>query len=343
MGLDYRVECCPDGLMTDRRHNVRVLDCTIRDGGCCNGWQFDDSLVRDTFEALVAAGVDVMEIGYQTSPGVYDRAKVGPWRFCDEDALERVARETSMKLSTMLDIGRARPEDLRPASDSLVDVIRVATYAADIDQAIAILEHADSLGYETFCNVMAVSSCTPQKVDAFLGKLRASKVGNVAVVDSYGAMYPHHIRYLIRKYKNWLRPDQGVGVHFHNNQVCAFANSIAAIEEGADIVDATLFGMGRGAGNCPLESLLMYLDDPGYDVRPLFPLMPRYAELRDALRWGYHPPYAITGWLNRHPRAAIQKMGDDEHRYDVLPFYEELTKDRPRNLHHMPVTEDAAK
>src|SRR5690606_37987535 len=68
MGVDYRVKCCPDGLMTDRRCDVRVMDCTIRDGGCCNGWRFDKGLVRRTFEAVSRAGVDLMEIGYWTSP-----------------------------------------------------------------------------------------------------------------------------------------------------------------------------------------------------------------------------------------------------------------------------------
>lgn len=333
MGLDYRVRCCPDGLMTDRRRDVQVIDCTIRDGGCTNDWAFDHGLVRDTFEALVAAGVDVMEIGYQTSPGLYRTS--GPWRHCREEDLRRVARSSNMKLSTMLDMGRATLDVLRPAEESLVDVIRVATYACDVPAAIELLEGARELGYEVFCNVMAVTTCTPQEVDAFLEALRDSQVDNVMVVDSFGAMYPHHLRYLIRKYKNWLRPDQKVGVHLHNNQQTAFANTIAAIDEGADYVDATLFGMGRGAGNCPLELLLMYLDDPRHDVRPILDLVGTYADLRDALRWGYHVPYAITGWLDVHPRDAIARMRQiGDHR--SLEFYDRLTEDRPRTEPHRP-------
>ena len=90
MGLDYRVKCCPDGLVTDRRRRIRVLDCTIRDGGICNDWQFSDDLVQRTFQALTQAGVDYMEVGYLTRDGLFDADKVGPWRFCREEDLERV-------------------------------------------------------------------------------------------------------------------------------------------------------------------------------------------------------------------------------------------------------------
>lgn len=341
MGLDYRVRCCPDGLMTDRRRDVQVLDCTIRDGGCLNGWRFDLGLVRDTIAALAASGVDIVEIGYQTAEGVYDRAKVGPWRFCDEDVVSQVAGDVGVRLSCMVDQGRFAASDLRPARDSAIDVLRVATYAEAIDEAIDLCHAAIDAGYEVHCNVMAVSTNTPDEVDRFLEALRGSQVEHVAVVDSYGALYPHHLRYLIRKYKNWLRPDQKVGVHLHNNQGVAFANTIIAIEEGAQLADATIFGMGRGAGNCPLELLLMHLDDPAHDPRALLPLLERFAAMRDELRWGYHPAYAITGWLNRHPADAIAHM-QTAHPYDVTAFYDALIADRPMPRHHVPVKEDGS-
>lgn len=339
MGLDYRVRCCPDGLMTDRRRDVQVLDCTIRDGGCTNGWRFDLGLVRETVQCLAAAGVDVVEVGYQTSEGVYDRTEMGPWRFCDEDDLRAVASDVDVRISCMLDMGRFTPKDLRPAEDSVVDILRIATYGKDIVEAVDLAHAVMDAGYEAHINVMAVSTNTPQEVDQFLDVLRKSRVQDVSVVDSFGSLYPHHLRYLIRKYKNWLRSDQRVGVHLHNNQGVAFANTIIAIEEGANTADATVFGMGRGAGNCPLELLLMYLDDDSHDPRALFPLLERFAEMRDEIRWGYHPAYAITGWLNRHPRQAIRHMRTDNP-YDITEFYDELMSDRPMARHHVPIRDD---
>lgn len=336
MGLDYRVRCCPDGLMTDRRRNVSVLDCTIRDGGCTNAWQFEESLVAETFEALRGAGVDIMEIGYFTSASARGPAD-GPWRHVPEDVLRRVAEQSEMRLAVMADMGRLAIEDLRPADDSLIDILRIASYAHDVPEAVHLAHHAIERGYEVHLNVMAVTRNTPQEVDEFLARLRDSGFAAVSVVDSFGAMYPHQLRYLVRKYKNWLRPDQLVGAHLHNNQQTAFANVIAAIDEGVDIVDATVYGMGRGAGNCPLELLLMYLDDPRHDVRPVLDLIPRFAPLKDELRWGYSAPYGITGWLNQHPRTAIARMAS-EARNDARSFYEELAEHREIPP-HLPLTE----
>jgi 4-hydroxy 2-oxovalerate aldolase len=243
-----------------------------------------------------------------------------------------VVETGKMRLACMVDVGRIRTQDLRPSSDSVIDTIRVACYHDQVDEGVALAEHAMNLGYDAFVNVMAVTTCTPQEVDAFLDKLARSDVPNVSVVDSFGAMYPHQLRYLIRKYKNWLRTDQRVGVHLHNNQQTAFANAITSIDEGADWLDASIFGMGRGAGNVPLELLLMYLDDPRHDVKPILGLVDEFTQLREDLRWGYEVPYAVTGWLNLHPRAAIERMHAESP--DSLAFYENLVASRPPRRHH---------
>ena len=323
MGLDYRVRCAPDGLVTDRRRRIKVLDCTIRDGGICNDWRFDHAHVRRVFRALVAAGIDYMEVGYRTTPGAFDRDAVGPWRFCDEDDLAQAVEPGQLKLSTMVDVGRIRREDIPHSRDTVLDVVRIATYAHQMDEALRLLEHCQRSGYETFINVMAVSTLSPDDVDAFLLRLAGSGVDNVAIVDSFGALYPYHVRYLVHKYMNYLGEDIKVGAHFHNNQQQAFANTITAIDEGVDFVDATVFGMGRGPGNCPLELLLFYLDNPRYDVAPVLELIEGFAELREELRWGYQLPYAITGYYNMHPRTGIDRMSRPD-RYQVREMYESL-------------------
>ncbi len=324
MGLDYRVRCCPDGLVTDRRRRIKVLDCTIRDGGICNAWAFSDELVRRTFHALSESGIDYMEIGYQTAEGVFDRQEVGPWRFCDEEDLARVVEPGRIKLATMVDVGRIDAKVIPPCSDTVIDVVRIATYAHQMDEALVLLDHCLEQGYETFLNVMAVSVLEPDEVDDFLKQVAGSGVHNVALVDSFGALFPYHVRYLVHKYMNYLGEGIRVGVHFHNNQQQAFANSIVAIDEGVDFVDATVHGMGRGAGNCPLELLLFYLDNHRYDVRPVLELVAAYADLRDDLRWGYHLPYAITGYYNIHPRTGIERMQQAD-RYQVRGLFESLS------------------
>ena len=117
-----------------------------------------------------------------------------------------------------------------------------------------------------------------------------------------------------------------MGVHFHNNQQQAFANSIVAIDEGVDFVDATVHGMGRGAGNTPLELLLFYLDNPRYEVGPVLELVDEYARMREELLWGYHLPYAITGYFNVHPRSAIEQMSQRERYAGCRQMYDQLSK-----------------
>ena len=323
MGLDYRIKCCPDGLVTDRRRRIKVLDCTIRDGGICNNWKFTDDQVQRTFKVLVESGVDYMEVGYRTKDGVFDKEKVGPWRFCTEDDLAKVVGPGQIKLSTMVDIGKVTTSEIPPKSDTVIDVLRIATYAHHLDEALHILDHALNQGYETFINVMAVSTVEPLEVDKALTRLRGSGVHNVALVDSFGALYPSHVRYLIHKYMNYLGEGIKVGVHFHNNQQQAYANSIAAIDEGVDFVDATIHGIGRGAGNCPLELLMFYLDNPRLDVRPIIDLADEYAGMRNDLKWGFYIPYAITGYFNIHPKSGIERM-DGPERFQCRDMFEDL-------------------
>lgn len=322
-----RIKCCPDGLITKRKNRIKILDCTIRDGGICNDWHFSDQEVADTYNGLNDAGIDYMEIGYRTASGAFNRENVGSWRFCTEEDLANVMRlasrqtnitpllqgtgEHRIKLSTMVDIGRITTSVIPPKGDTVIDVIRIATYAHQLDEAQRILDHCLNMGYETFMNVMAVSTLTPDKVDVFLKRLATSGTHNVAIVDSFGALFPHHMRYLVRKYRSILGEDIGLGVHCHNNQQQAFANSIAAIDAGVDFVDATITGMGRGAGNCPLELLLFYLESPKFEVEPILSLAEQFADRRDELRWGYQLPYAVTGYYNLHPKVGIERVASE--------------------------------
>ena len=325
MGQDYRVRCCPDGLVTDRRRRVRVLDCTIRDGGLTNNWYFEHELVNRVFKALVEANVDCMEVGYRTTKGHqnFPKDKVGPWRFCDEEDLRRVVEPGRIALSTMVDIGKITLADIPPKSETVLDVVRVAAYAHQIDEALRTIDHCLQMGYRTFFQLMAVSEVEPNVLDDCLKRVARSDVYAVCIVDSFGALYPYHVRFLVRKYMNFLGEKIKVGAHFHNNQQQAFANSIVAIDEGVDWVDATIHGLGRGAGNCPLELLLFYLDSPRYDARPILDLVDEFATLRDDLRWGYHLPYAITGFYNVHPKSGIALMSTAD-RYKCRSFYESL-------------------
>jgi 4-hydroxy 2-oxovalerate aldolase len=312
------------------RPQIKVLDCTIRDGGLVNNWQFDDNLVRNVFKSLARSGVDYMEIGYKSSEKYFSRGENGAWKFCTEDDLKRIIddTETDMKLAAMADIGRVDYHDIPEKKDSALDMIRVACYAKEVDKGISLAHHCMEKGYETTINLMAVSKVIERDLDEALDDLSKSKVPVVYVVDSFGSMYSEQIHFLAKKYIETL-PGKEIGIHTHNNQQLAFANTIEAIIAGINRIDATIYGMGRGAGNCPLELLLSFLKNPKFDIRPILEVIQEFfIPLKSETEWGYHIPYLITGILDEHPRSGIKAMAANE-MPDLRKFYEDLRDGTP--------------
>jgi len=292
------------------RSPVKVLDCTVRDGGLMNRWNFDDRFVSRLIAASRTAGSDYVELGYKASTAFFSPAEYGKWRFCEEAVLREFWRPAgdSAVLTIMLDIGRFDPRDLVPATSSVVGAIRVACYVHQIDEAVETTQILDRLGYETFVNIMAVSEAEPQALDAALALIgRDSPARAVYVVDSYGNLTPGQTRDLIVRYAEASQKD--VGFHGHNNLQLALANSLAAVDAGASFLDASVAGMGRGAGNTPLELLLPQLGAPLNHLVPLFALLEtEVPRLQKELRWGYEVPYIIAGLANQHPREAMDLM-----------------------------------
>ena len=307
------------------RPQIKVLDCTIRDGGLINKWQFSDEIVRKVFLALSAAGVDYMEIGYKSSEKYFSRGEHGAWKFCTEEDIKRIVGDvqTKMKLSAMADIGRIDQQDIPQKKDSVLDMIRVACYAKEIDKGIALAHECLDKGYEATINLMAVSKVLERDLDEALDDLSKSSVPVIYLVDSYGSLYSEQIHFLAKKYFSAL-PGKELGIHTHNNQQLAFANTIEGIIAGINRLDATLYGMGRGAGNCPLELLLSFLKNPKFDIRPLIQVIQDiFVPMKAEIEWGYHIPYLITGVLNEHPRSAMKIMAQKE-LPDLRSFYEDL-------------------
>jgi 4-hydroxy 2-oxovalerate aldolase len=313
------------------RPELKVLDCTIRDGGLVNDHGFDDGLVKAVYDTCVEAGIDYMELGYKGSKKLFVPSKFGAWKFCDEDDIRRIVgdNETDLKLAAMADAEKTDyHEDIQPASQSVLDVIRVATYVHQLPVAVDMINDAHDKGYEVTCNLMAVSVVQEAEIDQALEVLRETPASTVVVVDSFGSLYPEQIARLVKKYREALDgTGKEVGIHAHNNQQLAFANTIESVVQGANRIDATMAGMGRGAGNCPMELLIGFLRNPAYRIRPVLQLLQDYfVDLREKLVWGALVPYNITGQLNQHPRTAIELVdSDDKHNY--VELYDRLIAD----------------
>ena len=313
------------------RPEIKVLDCTIRDGGLMNNHHFGDGFVKGVYETCIAAGVDYMELGYKGSKKIYLPSEHGPWKHCDEDSIRRIVGEndSEIKLTVMADAERCDyHEDILPKEQSVLDMIRVATYIHQIPTAIDMIKNAHDKGYETTINLMAISVVQDRELDEALEALAETEVGTIYLVDSFGSMYSEQIQALTRKYLKFAAATgKKVGIHTHNNQQLAYANTIEAIVLGANRLDATISGIGRGAGNCPMELLIGFLHNPKYRLRPILEFIQTHVpDLRKQMRWGFEIPYMLTGQLNLHPRQAMQLLAS-ENDNDYVAFYDNLIEE----------------
>ena len=318
------------GSMMSVREDVQILDATLRDGGLDNNFAFTDEFVKALSVMNVAAGVDYMEMGYRASKQQFCEDEYGKWKFASDDDIYSIVgdNQTDLKLSLMADVGRCDYKtDIAPRSDSPVDMIRVATYMHQIPEAIDMILDADKKGYETTCNIMAISSVQESDVQYALDELAKTPVKAVYIVDSYGALYPIQMRRITELYLNTMEKyGKLVGIHAHNNQQCAFANTIESMSVGASMLDATVCGMGRGAGNCTIEGLIGFLKNPKYKLDPVLQLIESYmVDMQKEYVWGYDIPYLLTGLSMQHPRTAIAAVKEGNTHY--AKFFRMLHED----------------
>lgn len=308
------------------REQIKVLDCTIRDGGLINNHYFTDEFVRAVYQALSQSGIDYMEMGYRSSREFFPPEDYGAWKYCDDHKISEIIDgiESDLKLSIMVDAHRVKEQEFAPASESPVDMIRVATYVKDVDKAIELTQRCHDLGYETTVNVMAISKEIEWDLVEAIKQLGQCPVDVVYVVDSFGALYCEQIEYLVKLYREHLPENIEIGIHCHNNQQLAFSNTIEGIIHNANYVDGSLLGIGRGPGNCCLELLLGFLKNPKFKLSPVLKILQDYMlPMREEIEWGYIIPYMLTGILNEHPRAAI-KVRQTDRKDHYAEFYEEI-------------------
>lgn len=316
------------GSLMSVRKDIKVLDATIRDGGLCNNFEFTDEFVTELYKTNVKSGIDYMEFGYKASKNLFKTSNFGKWKFCDEEDIRKIVGDniSDMKIAVMADVGRCDYKtDFLPKNESVIDMIRVACYIHQIPAAVEMIDYFHDLGYETTCNIMAVSQANLNHVQDALDMICESAADVIYLVDSYGSLYPENAAELAKTYLAAAEAaGKKVGFHAHNNQNLAFANTIETLSYGVSYLDSTAMGMGRGAGNCATELLLGFLKNPKYTLYSLLEFIEKYMiPLKESgVVWGYDLQYLFTGQLNRHPREAMTFTA--EGRSDYCEFYKSL-------------------
>lgn len=276
---------------------MKILDCTLRDGGYYTKWDFDRSLVDVYIESCKELPIDYLEVGYRSIPlnGYY-----GEYFYLPLHVMERLAEQTTQKLVVILnekDIRAEHVNKLLTPCLGLIDMVRIAIDPKHFERALKLAETIKLIGFEVGFNVMYMSKWKGQK--DFLKVL--PKVNGIVdyfyMVDSYGSIYPHDVIETIQLLKSFIN-DVPLGFHGHNNMELALINTLTAIERGCEIVDATILGMGRGAGNLKTELLLTALNAQGkldVDFNPLSKVVDAFSELLHKYEWKTNLPYMVSG------------------------------------------------
>jgi len=303
----------------NKTNEIKVFDCTIRDGGLVNNFHFTDDFVRGVYNTCVKAGIDYMEIGKNNSTSLMSEDEFGAWNFCKEEDIRRIVgnNNTNLKIAVMSDIGRTVNSELLDKKESVVDMIRIATYIHQIPQAIELANQAHDKGYETTINIMAVAKVAVKELDEALELLSKTNVDVIYIADTFGSYYPTQIKELALKYTSIAsKVGKQIGIHAHNNIQLAFANTIESKNNGVTFLDVTISGLGRGAGNCAMELLIGYLNDEKYNLKPVLDFIQNYiVPLEKELDWGYSIPYMIAGQLIQHPRNAMKARDEKDTKY----------------------------
>lgn len=313
--------------------DLEILDCTVRDGGYVNNWDFDKKLVRETYRALSKSGIDYAELGYHGSAKYFPADKFGRFRFSSAADINDVcAGINGAKVALMVDHGKFDLADLAQYRDTPVRMIRLAFHKDKLEEALRSLVKIKELGFTVSANLMGFVNYTEQDRAQALSMLRDLPIDYAYVADSYGSMFPEQVAEFFEplkeiKHVRW-------GFHPHNNLQMSFANSLAAIKAGARIIDSSVFGMGRGAGNLPTEILLAYVQrwqPDKYNVIPVLNLIDRfYNDLHREKGWGYNLPYMLSGNYGCHPDYARNLVERKEYDIeDIWNILEAVTNQTP--------------
>ena len=286
---------------------MMILDCTLRDGGYYTNWDFPDKVVDCYLSAMNRLPVDVIEVGYRNNPS---KEYLGRFGYTPRYVLERIRQQCEKKIAVMINEKSTQPSDLPRLVGDLVgfiDTVRISVDPSRFDSAVLLAQQCKTMGFDVGFNVMYMSTWSER--DGFIDKL--SSVGDcidvLCMVDSFGGITPEEVVSICSDLKNRL--SCRIGFHGHNNLQFAMANTLAAVSAGCDVVDSTILGMGRGAGNLPTELLLTYLNSKGLDLdfNVLGDAVAAFQPLFEQHRWGTQLPYMIAG-ANSLPQREVMAM-----------------------------------
>jgi 4-hydroxy 2-oxovalerate aldolase len=292
-------------------NNFEILDCTLRDGGYYTDWDFSKHIIDMYVAAMRNSPISYIEIGYR---GKESTTYLGEYYFLPIPTIRNLRKELpNKKLSVMLNAKEWEGDEVNLRENlkrcqKYIDLVRIAADPNKPESTLSVAREVHKVGLPVFINIMY--SHIMLRDDYFLNLLQKECPHDaIYVVDSFGCLEPENIKELIRKCRKIFKRKL-IGFHGHNNMELAFANSIAALESGADLIDATVTGIGRGAGNLRTELLLSYLGlKKGWDINfsSLADVVDKFEAIRLEKKWGVNLPYILSG-LSNAPQGKVMEL-----------------------------------
>lgn len=316
------------------KNRLIFLDCTLRDGGYYNAWDFSPDVIHQYLNAMQAAGVDIVELGLRS---LSNSGFKGACAFTTDDFIRSLSIPSDLTVGVMVNanelVGEMPQQEVleklfpNTAANSPVDLVRIACHVHEFAQALPAANWLKERGYKVGFNLMQVADRTEDEIKALARQATAYPLDALYFADSMGSMNPDQTAQIIQ----WLRSEWSgaLGIHTHDNLGLALSNTLRALDEGVTWVDSTVTGMGRGPGNARTEELAIELAEQRGQQVNLVPLMAllreHFVPMQAHYSWGTNPYYYLAGKYGIHP-TYIQEMLSDS-RYseeDVLAVIEHL-------------------
>ena len=289
---------------------ISLLDCTLRDGGYVNKWNFGKCNMQKIVRQLVHSGVEVIECGYLTENVERNEDSARFYTLEDVKKIYAPQKSDEQHYAVMINYGEYPAEKLGPA-DADSPIIRLAFHKKDCEGAFAYFQKLEELGYTYFVQPMGALNYTDTEFIALIQRVNATKAEAFYVVDSFGVMEFQDFKRLMFLADHSLSAQKQLGYHSHNNLQQAYSNSQCMTELKLDhdlVIDATVFGMGRGAGNLNIELFARYLNryfGKQYDIESFLEVFDECLKpIFISSFWGYSLPYYLSSIHNCHPNYA---------------------------------------
>lgn len=288
--------------------NRLLLDCTLRDGGYVNDWEFGHDKIVEIFERLVSSGVDAIEVGFLDDRRKFD---INRTIMPNTEAINKIFAgldKGNALVVAMIDYGTCKLENIQPCKDTFIDGIRVIFKEHLMYEALAYCKQLKEMGYKVFSQMVSVTTYTDEKLKEYAELVNSVKPYANSMVDTYGLLHQEQLMHIFHMLDKYLDPEIIIGFHAHNNFQLGYANCIEYLTSSTKrtiLADGTLYGMGKSAGNAPIELLSMFMNErfgTNYDISQLLEAIDN--AIMDIYRkqyWGYNLFFYIAASTKCHP------------------------------------------